>query len=657
MTYIIPNQTTKKIVQTNENDLSGNIYVTKNIDLRNNGYIKLSHLPVAIMTEDDDADLTSADAMCKSANEVFLSSKNVFSGVGGFDKFTNRGTDTGAPTPGVEEDIIFFNGTEVSTDGDDLYYRSASTTWTKIDLDIVGPAQMAVLDSFNVLLIGTSNLVKMVNTAWVLVKTLTLPTDYTITAIETNGSTVYIGTRHEGNGEAKLFTWDGSSTAWNAQYGVDSVEIQSIRKYGASCVLITNKGQLLQFNGSSFTVLGNLPIFYDKDTVEWGDSANDHSTVSNRGIYVDKEKIYILLDSRNERGFNVNFPSGIWCYTPDNGLNCLNTPSYNRITTKVISTANVDISTNIITTTGVPMTGTQVMYDSDVATVLGGLNEKTVYYTIKLSDTTLKLATTYDNAIAGTAIDLTGTGNNAQMLHFFPVYDYGQTYINNRGSVLILPNTLNLYSYRTDNLMFTAQLTYPDKVVINQTAPLLPNRGYFITPKLNSSNIEDNYNEISIKHRPLRTDEKIIVKYRTTEKLDVPFGSFDKGQTLAGTWTDTDTFTTTLDMSLAEVGDEIEIVAGKGAGMLFHIASLSENAGTWTVNLDETFPYAVNAETMYFYVNNFKKLGEITKETSEGIDHKSVSLNKNSKFLQLKIELRGVDVTIEELQVSNKKFE
>lgn len=110
-------------------------------------------------------------------------------------------------------------------------------------------------------------------------------------------------------------------------------------------------------------------------------------------------------------------------------------------------------------------------------------------------------------------------------------------------------------------------------------------------------------------------------------------------------------------MSLAEVGDEIEIVAGKGAGMLFHISSLTESSGTWTVNLDETFPYAVNAETMYFYVNNFKKLGEITKETSEGIDHKTVSLNKNSKFLQLKIELRGVDVTVEELQVSNKKFE
>ena len=656
MTYIIPNQTTKKITQTNENDLSGNIYVTKNIDLRNNGYIKLSHLPVAIMTEDDDADLTSADAMFKSKDEVFLSSKNVFSGVGGFAKFTDRGGDTEAPTPGVEEDVIFFNGTEVVTDGEYLYYRTATTTWTKTDLDIVGPAQMAVLDSFNVLLIGTSNLVKMVNTAWGLVKTLTLPTDYTITSIETNGSTVYIGTRHEANGEAKLFTWDGSSTAWNAQYGVDSVEIQSIRKYGASCALITNKGQLLQFNGSSFTVLGNLPVFYDKDTVEWGDSVNDHSTVSNRGMYVDKEKIYILLDSRNERGFNINFPSGIWCYTPDNGLNCLNTPSYNRITAKTVADTTVNITDNTITTTNVPITGTPVEYEIISGATIGGINERTGYYTIKVSDTVFKLATTYTNALAGTAIDLTSAGGALHAFYFFPTYDYGQTFINNRGAVTILTDSLNTKSYVTDNLMFTAQLTYPDKVVINQTVPLLPNRGYFITPKLNSSNIEDIYNQVSIKHRPLRTDEKIIVKYRTVEKLDVPFGSFDKGQTLAGTWTDTNTFTTTLDMTNAEVGDEIEIVAGKGAGMLFHIESLSNNAGTWTVNLDETFIHAVANDTMYFYVTNFKKLETITSANTSGIDHLTVSLDKNSKFLQLKVELRGIDVTIEELQVTNKKF-
>jgi len=660
MTYIIPNQTTKKIVQTNENDLSGNIYVTKNIDLRDNGYIKLSHFPFAVMTEDDDADFDAADVIFKGVNDIFIISDETFSGTGGFKKFTNRKTDTESPSPIVQSDGISFNNEEVILDGDYLKYRSADTVWTKLDFDISKPCQMAVLDTFNVLLIGYTNLVKMINTSWVLVKTLTIPSEYTITSIDTNGNTVYIGTKHNSNGEAKLFLWDGSSTAWNSAYGVNATGIMSVKKYGSSCAVVTTKGQLLQFNGSSFTVLGNLPPYYYKDSVEWA-GYGYFDTISNRGMYVDGDRIYInvIMKSLSEKNqFNSTTPGGIWVYTPTTGLNCLNTYSYNRITTKTIATSAVNVTDNIITTTNVPITGTPVIYNSDIGTIIGGLNEKTVYYTIKLSDTTLKLATSYSNAIAGTAIDITGTGNNAQMLHFFPIYDYGHTFSGNRSSVCLLPYQLNINDYRTDNIIYTSDLVLPQKSVLNQTCPLLPNRGYFITPKLNSSNTEEVYNEILIKHKPLKDDEKIIIKYRTTERIGLPFGSI-KGRDIrmVGTWTDTDTFTTTLDMSLAEIGDEIEIVAGKGAGMLFHISSLTNNSGTWTVNLDETFPYAVNSETMYFYVNNFKKLGEITKETSEGIDHKSVSLNKNSKFLQLKIELRGVDVTIEELQVSNKKFE
>lgn len=664
MTYIIPNQTTKKIVQTNENDLSGNIYVTKNIDLRDNGYIKLSHFPFALMTEDDDANLSNADAIFRGAGGVFVNGADVFEGEGGFNKFENWSAATDAPTPGAEEDGIIFNKKTVVTDGKYLHYMNVGGTggsWTKLDFDLSGPCQMAVFDKLKSLLIGHANTVKMINTSWTLVRTLVIPTDYEITSITTNGNIVYIGTRHDANGEAKLFLWDGESSAWNGSYGVDASEISSVKKYGATCVLFTSKGQLLQFNGSSFSVLANFPSFYNKDTTDLGGSSNDHTNVSNRGIYVDGEKIYVSIKTTSDsyiKYFDYLNPSGIWLYTPTTGLNCLNTFSYNRITTKVIPTTSVDITDNIITTTNVPITGTPLMYDSVIGTVIGGLNEQTLYYTIKLSDTTLKLATSYSNAIAGTAIDLTGTGNNAQMLHFFPTYDFGHSYMTSRCSVCLLNDGLNTRSYKTDKIIYTANLSLPDKVVINQTSPLLPNRGYFITPKLNSSNTEEIYNDVLIKHRPLNVDEKIIIKYRTTERIGLPFGSIEYGgSATAGTWTDTDTFTTTLDMSLAEVGDEIEIVAGKGAGMLFHIASLSENAGTWTVNLDETFPYAVNAETMYFYVNNFKKLGEITKETSEVIDHKSVSLNKNSKFLQLKIELRGVDVTIEELQVSNKKFE
>lgn len=651
--YKIPNEN-KKLVQTNENDLFGNIYVTKNIDLRNNGYIKLSHFPFAKMTEDDDADFTSGDAMGKSVNDIYLNASEVFYGSGGYDKFVNRKTDSPKATPGAEEDVIFFNNTEVISDEDYIYYRSAETTWTKIDLDLVGTVEMAVQVPGDALVVGSGNTVYKINKSWVTTLSVTIPTDYMVTALDTNGNTIYIGTKHKANGEAQLFTWDGATKDYQGSYGVDANEISSIRKYGSTCALVTSKGQLLQFNGGSFNVLGNFPVFYEKDTVDWSDSQNDHVKVSNRGLYVDKDRIYITADMTNKVGYKAYSPSGVWCYTPENGLFCLNTGSYNRITSKTVAYTSVNVSDDTVTTTGVPATGTAIKFKRGTATI-GGLNQYDTYYTIKVSDTVFKLATTYSNAINGIAIDLTSQGTGNHVFYFFPIYDYGHSYIKSRSSVLLLGDGLNGSSNYTDNIIYAMDLQLPAKMTLCQTVPNIANRGYFITPKLNSSENEDLYNEIVIKHKPLRDDEKIIIKYRTVEKVGLPFGSLDKGGTVVGTWTDTDTFTTTLDMTNASVGDEIEIIAGKGAGILAHISSLVNNSGTWTVNLDEAFPTATNGETMYFYVNNFQKLGEITKANTEGIDYLPISLDKNSKFLQLKVEMRGVDVTIEELKIKNKE--
>lgn len=660
MTFIIPNRETKIAKQLNENDLFGDIFSTKNIDLRNKGYIKLSHLPIALFTEDDDANFSTADAMFKG-REVYINSDDLFAGtpeIGG--SWTNRNTDTNAPTPNVEDDGIFFNGCEVVTDTDDIYYNSATTTtWTILDIDTVAPVQVAVFDYYNSLLVGCSNWVKMINTSWTVSKTLTLPVDYSVTALDVNGNTVYIGTRHNESGEGKLFVWDGLSTAWNGQYGVDAVEISTLRKYGASCALLTSKGQLLQFNGASFTVLGNLPVYYYFNKTEWEDAINDHDHISNRGMYVDKDIIYLKVNLAQQSDYNPNLQSGVWCYTPENGLFCLNTASYNRITTKTIANSNINTTDNTITSSAtVPITGTQVRYEP-FGDLIGGLSEYETYYIIKISDTVFKLASSYQNAIDNIAIDLTSQGGTYHNFYFLPYYDYGQTYTNDRGAILILPNSL-IYTYdgkkQLDNIIYTTDLKLPAKTVLNGATDMFNNRGYFITPKLTSGSIEDKYDGIVIKHKQLKDEDKIIIKYRTVDKLSIPFGSFSKGQSIVGTWTDTNTFTTTLDMSNAEVGDEIEIVAGKGSGMLFHIDSLVNNSGTWTVNLDESFDYAVLNDTMYFYVNNFKKIKSIGKNNTDGVDYISFNLDENSKFIQLKIELRGKDVTIEELQVINSKL-
>ena len=83
--------------------------------------------------------------------------------------------------------------------------------------------------------------------------------------------------------------------------------------------------------------------------------------------------------------------------------------------THTVATSAVDTSAETITITAHgKATGTPVYYSNGSGTTLAGLTNNTAYYCIKVDADTIKLATNLANATAGTAINLTGTGNNAQ---------------------------------------------------------------------------------------------------------------------------------------------------------------------------------------------------------------------------------------------------
>ena len=94
-------------------------------------------------------------------------------------------------------------------------------------------------------------------------------------------------------------------------------------------------------------------------------------------------------------------------------------------------TFTADASTDIITmtsTTNIPsniLTGTRVRLTT-TTTLPAGLSLATDYYVIKVTDSTFKLATSYANAIAGTAINITdaGTGTHT-MSRLLPRYTNG----------------------------------------------------------------------------------------------------------------------------------------------------------------------------------------------------------------------------------------
>lgn len=165
-------------------------------------------------------------------------------------------------------------------------------------------------------------------------------------------------------------------------------------------------------------------------------------------------------------------------------------------------------------------------------------------------------------------------------------------------------------------------------------------RGYFVTPQIHSTGIRAFWKRLNLAFKKFEnTTDRIIVKYRTEKNKN--FGATTGvANSFAITWTDTDTFTSTgAVLAYAAVGDEIEITMGKGAGACAHISSIS---GTYTVNLDEAIPNV--SGTALARVQNWTKLGEISDNSLQKTLFK---IAKRSKWIQLKIEMRGGQVSPE----------
>ena len=91
-----------------------------------------------------------------------------------------------------------------------------------------------------------------------------------------------------------------------------------------------------------------------------------------------------------------------------------------RATSFTASSGNVSTSNNTITLSSHGLsTFDRAKYDVNGNTAIGGLANGTEYFVIKVDANTIKLATNYTNAVAGTAISLTSvTGSTTQKFNF-----------------------------------------------------------------------------------------------------------------------------------------------------------------------------------------------------------------------------------------------
>lgn len=84
--------------------------------------------------------------------------------------------------------------------------------------------------------------------------------------------------------------------------------------------------------------------------------------------------------------------------------------------THTFATTDVNTTTDVITVAINIPTGTPVSF-STTTTIPAGLVAGTIYYAINQSSTTIKVATTYANAIAGTAVDITSQGTGTHTVY------------------------------------------------------------------------------------------------------------------------------------------------------------------------------------------------------------------------------------------------
>lgn len=128
----------------------------------------------------------------------------------------------------------------------------------------------------------------------------------------------------------------------------------------------------------------------------------------------------------------------------------------------------------------------------------------------------------------------------------------------------------------------------------------------------------------------LASTDRIVVKYRSTEQ---------EPTTMTITWVDATSFTTAdANMANYAVGDEVEILQGAGGGYCSHIVSSTNNAGTYTVVVDETHTSASGTAIARF--QKWIKVLEINDQTStwkEAGFPTSSGMPLSSTWIQLKV--------------------
>lgn len=684
-------------------DIFGTIVDTTNITFDTPGYARVSNRMVAIS---GGSPVTSI--ILGTNINYFFSQGSTYSNTNIFDNIGVNGTSN---IPSGTYAAAYFNNRLYALDGYtgssaayNLRYSTGVGTWADLSLSLgtnagTDPADMVLFVNLNKLAIGANNKVYLITTSDTVDGTnqLTLPDNLYVTSLAYNNNNLYIGTYEKNYGQAYMFVWDGSGTS--AQYGfpTPATSIYSIKIYRSSVILFVSTGQLLTFTGNGFTQLAALPVYYNND-VTYGAIGNASIVnAKSNSMLVDGDLIYINLWAKSVGGrqrFPDGMKSGIWCYDPSVGFyhrhslggatRVSSSSSGSDIMNEVRSNFTDDTLTLDSSTYSNILTGTPFHYYTTSTTLIGNMHHGEVYYAIKVGSNKIKVALTLEDASAGTFIDIYRPKNyvttGTHYIVLYPLYNISELEAQ-ASYALGLSTGINATDreYISSRLFASGSTQYDGAVTsftpaVFMEVPEVDNISQLTFAKFLTQNIEDDFISVTVKYSQLKEGETITVKakledsvYPIRSRRGDDYGNPYANELPNGTWGGSSASNRsfiTYDKSVIdgiEVGDEIFITGGAGAGQAANISSINYVASDIITNTDSTPEsvtctvdrdiYKVTGALQFtFSVDNFRIIGTITEHEAQS---KTFRIAKTSKFAQIKLELRGSKIAVEDITINN----
>lgn len=216
------------------------------------------------------------------------------------------------------------------------------------------------------------------------------------------------------------------------------------------------------------------------------------------------------------------------------------------------------------------------------------------------------------------------------------ITDYGQYKLSKVGAISEVPNL----STNTNATFLAGATIYTDGATTEKSCiwyddsnDTKQKAGYFVTTQIEASGALDTFDKAILKYRKmLSSSDKIVVKTRS---------SYEEAVEAQITWTSTNTFTvpnSSVDVSnywTSGTGGEVQIIQGIGSGVCTHITNAVNNAGTWTVTVDETITGATGTSRAFF--SKWNKVDVISNQVSQISELALPDQDKRDIYIQFKV--------------------